>query len=533
MTSALIGKGNLLGDQGDYQGALDILQAALSRDPDNLMVQLEAAWYRALCGDYGDALKVLEACVPQIQGNDMRTRSLKSRTLYRIGVCIWNLDELPAARKNRSGAYSRFLDALKADPNFAAAYTSLGLYYADYGRDQKRARKCFLKAIELSASEVVAAERLARGYADAGDWDLVELVAQRVIESGKTRPDPSSKEKALSWPLAALGIVQLNRQEYAKAIVSFQHALRTTPQDYHSWIGLGESYHHSGRYVAATKAFEQAQRMQSEVVDGPPEDDWFARFLSANVKRELSQYEKAAQEYGRILETQPGEFGVAIALVQTLVEGARQSIERGFFGRASDQAREAITHCSSLVEQHSDVFNLWKTVGDACATFSFIHEKAIPFPWFEIKRLLDTRNEGIDYDVLSRLDGVGRQFFQEGEIDIDNAMTVKCFLHAAILAYKRSLSVSANDIHARAVGWYNLGWIEYRADMCLASIPQSNEKKGSSGYLKASIQCFRRAIETEARNSEFWNALGVATSTVNPAIAQHAFVRSLYLNDKV
>lgn len=99
----------------------------------------------------------------------------------------------------------------------------------------------FPKAFELSSSEVEAAERLAKSFAKSGEWDLVEVVSQRVIESGKAKPAPGSKKKGFSWPFAALGVVQLNNQEYAKSIVSFQSALRTAPANYYCWVGLGES----------------------------------------------------------------------------------------------------------------------------------------------------------------------------------------------------------------------------------------------------------------------------------------------------
>jgi superkiller protein 3 len=46
------------------------------------------------------------------------------------------------------------------------------------------------------------------------------------------------------------------------------------------------------------------------------------------------------------------------------------------------------------------------------------------------------------------------------------------------------------------------------------------------------MKCFKRAIELEAGNSEFWNSLGVITTTMNPKVAQHAFVRSLHLNER-
>ena len=74
----------------------------------------------------------------------------------------------------------------------------LGIYFQDYGKSKQRARVALQKAFELSTSELIAAERLAKLFADSGEWDLVELVGQRVVNSGKARPAPGSKKKAFS-----------------------------------------------------------------------------------------------------------------------------------------------------------------------------------------------------------------------------------------------------------------------------------------------------------------------------------------------
>ena len=98
-----------------------------------------------------------------------------------------------AARKDRQGAYAKLLAAIKANPNYAPAYTLLGIFYEDYNKDRRRARQCFQKAFELSPSEIVAAERLARLFANQGEWDIVEAVSQRVVDSGKAKQTPGSK----------------------------------------------------------------------------------------------------------------------------------------------------------------------------------------------------------------------------------------------------------------------------------------------------------------------------------------------------
>src|SRR5699024_10430692 len=118
-------------------------------------------------------------------------------------------------------------------------------------------------------------------------------VAQRVVDSGKAKPAPGSKRRGYSWPYAALGTVQVNKQQYSKSVVSFQAALRISPGDYHSWVGLGESYHHSGRFIAATKAFDHAQQLEGKLSNDEKENIWFARYMLANVKRELGEYDDA------------------------------------------------------------------------------------------------------------------------------------------------------------------------------------------------------------------------------------------------
>ncbi|MCJ1251950.1 Superkiller protein 3 [Trapelia coarctata] len=529
-SSALIGVGLILEEEEDYESAADFLDRALKRGPD-VKVRAESAWCKALNGHWKTGLEDLEACLPDLEAPDIRTKALRSQTLYRIGMCMWNLVTSKAARRARNGAYARLLSSLQANLNFAPAYTSLGIYYADYGKDKKRARKCFQKAFELSPSEVLAAERLARAFADDRDWDLVEVVAQRVVGSGKIRPPPGSKKKGISWPFAALGVCQLNSQDYAKSIVSFQSALRISPEDYHCWVGLGESYHNSGRYIAATKAFEHAEKLES-TANLHPDDTWFSRYMLSNVRRELGDFDEAASGYKDVLLAKPTEFGVAIALLQTFVESALRSIELGYFGRAASSAAEAITVAAGLVKHRHDAFNLWKALGDACCVFSCIQAYAKEFPIEAVSSTLQFEMVPEMFEQLADYDGTGAAVLQTMNSADSGPMSLEICLQAGILSQKRLIYVCVNNIHAQAVAWYNLGWTEYKAHVVLAQHAAESYDNKAPRYLKASVRCFKRAIELEAGNSDFWNALAIVATQLNPKVAQHAFVRSLYLNDK-
>jgi superkiller protein 3 len=95
---------------------------------------------------------------------------------------------------------------LRYNQNHAPAYTSLGLFYADVANDAPRAYKCFQKAFELDAGEVEAAERLAQDFADTRQWELVEVVARRVLSASRKR---LATKRELSWPHRALGVAEL------------------------------------------------------------------------------------------------------------------------------------------------------------------------------------------------------------------------------------------------------------------------------------------------------------------------------------
>lgn len=530
-TPALIGVGLVFEEEEDYDEAIGFFGRAMKRDPNNLRLRTEAAWVKALKGDYSTSKDELEETLPLITSSRPPNKELLALTLYRLGTCVWNLDTSVAARKSRKGAYAIFMGALRNDPNLAPASTSLGIFFADYAKDKKRAERAFKHAVELSPSEVLAAERLARLYADRGKWDEVELISRRVVDSGKVRPPPGSKRKGISWPFAALGVAELNKQDYHKAIVSFQSALKIEPNDYNCWVGLGESYFSSGRHIAATKALAHAQKLEDELNPEKVGDIWFTKFMLANVKRQLGEFDDAIDLYQAVIDERAQEEGVAIALIQTMVENALDCVEKGLFGKAIRLASDALDFSAQAPTSLVETFNFWKVVADSCSVFSSIQGRVTDFPTQVIRAILGTDDKSSVYDLLKEVDGVGTGvIFAEGIFADDEKVGVdltRC-IHATILAHKRAIHACASDIHAQAVAYYNLGWGEYRAHVCL---PTSLRKK-SSRYIKAAIKCFKRAIELEAGNSEFWNALGVVTSEINPAVSQHSFVRSLYLNER-
>lgn len=114
-------------------------------------------------------------------------------------------------------AYRCFITSLKRFSSYAPSFTSLGIYYAEAASppDPARASKCFQKAFELDPRETEAARRLAFGFAEEREWDLVEVVARRTIEGegghegGADAAAPTRFQPLNSWAWKALGVVDL------------------------------------------------------------------------------------------------------------------------------------------------------------------------------------------------------------------------------------------------------------------------------------------------------------------------------------
>jgi superkiller protein 3 len=146
----------------------------------------------------------------------------------------------PASGDSRKDAYPLFISALKQSSTFAPAFTSLGIHYLEFASppDPLRASKCFQKAFELDSREGEAARRLAEGFAEEKEWDLVEVVAKRTIEGeGGTEGDmaklkggagpnvnmgAAARYKPVNaWAWKASGVVEMVRESCATSLGDF------------------------------------------------------------------------------------------------------------------------------------------------------------------------------------------------------------------------------------------------------------------------------------------------------------------------
>ncbi|CCO29022.1 Superkiller protein 3 [Rhizoctonia solani AG-1 IB] len=239
----------------------------------------------------------------------------------------------------RDESYKRFIGALKLNPSYASAFTSLGIYYSEHANppDALRASKCFQKAFELDAGQGEAARRLAEGFAEEREWDLVEVVARRTIEGeggltgGLDKPgiEVARHQPTFAWAWKAIGLVEINRHNYTLAIQSFQVALRSNEGDYQSWLRLGEAYAQSGRHVAALKALEKAQSIA-------PSSEWIGAYTIGIVQRDMGLHSDAVNTLNKILAEHPGleDPMIIVALGKAHLELGYLEAQTGYSTRA-------------------------------------------------------------------------------------------------------------------------------------------------------------------------------------------------------
>ena len=82
------------------------------------------------------------------------------------------------------------------------------MYYGTKG-DNVRATKCFQKAFELDAREIQAAKILAENFAQEEEWELLAVVAERLIKGEGSQVGQGISIIQNSWAWKALGIVDM------------------------------------------------------------------------------------------------------------------------------------------------------------------------------------------------------------------------------------------------------------------------------------------------------------------------------------
>jgi superkiller protein 3 len=280
--------------------------------------------------------------------------------------------------------------------------------------------------------------------------------------------------------------------------------LRSSPSDVHAWIGLGESYANSGRHSAALKSFARAEALNP--------GNWFAKYILGNVQKDILEFGLACQTFREILLDNPNEFSVSLSLAQTLLTWAYACFRTGEFSKSIDVAVEGVMVAQGLVKKREELSEAWKLIGDASYLGSLVQVDGS-------KGLLE-----IAADVLDMSSEV--ETLLDDDCKEDGAEVKKRLLHCNVAAMKKVVTLTEGDRLAHSAVFFNLGLAKYRLATMETDVTTSTS-------VRPILDCFKKAIQSEPRNFEYWNALGVVTAGPLPSVAEKAFSRSLQINERV
>lgn len=542
----------------DYKNRIERL-LSLSPDPDQ-EAWIEMAWCDVNLGNLEQAKQQLEAIIERVDpiSYEGATAELRAKLWWRLGRCLWLMGG--DYRTAPTHAFTAFITALKRNPAFAPAYTSLGFYYEDVVQppDLVRSSKCFQKAFELDAREDEAARRLAVGFAEEQEWDLVEVVARRTIEGeggadaiGAGSPGAlQTSRRHLSrnaWAWKAIGNVEIAKKRFEDAILAFQIALRAEPDDQISWQRLGQAYALAGRHLAALKCFAKCLELV-EATGDPKDDGWQARYSIGDVHLELGNFSTAITTFSEILAKHPDELGVRVALSNAFLLASKQEFVTGYVERAEISAKSAIHEAvHTLLTHDRHLRSAWKIVADAIfhlSKFGSLQYAASLLTYEGTGELVPLLKLAKDLDIDAKLPSISVVTYDKlglaAGAGSETEISPFKLLQLSVYLYKLRVVLNASDDKVAGSAWADLATALYCASraMLLPSaqhfllspeLPvtvESAEAQSAQARLQA-IGSIKEALRHEPGQEAYWLLLGNLTFQSSVKLAQHCFVRAI------
>lgn len=509
---AKMGKGLIYMERYDWQKANSLLSEVVAQFPHDMEVLSELGWNEAQLGDLDNAITKFTSVLSRIEGTDLRSCEFRCLNSWRLAkVYLMKQErEMPEDQRYVKIAFSQLILSIKVLDTYAPSYSALGDIYCTYYFDNMRAFKCYYKAFELDAGDIVAAKYMTSYYAEMSNWKAASLVAERLVKSEKAK----SKLKEVNWASKVVGIYYLENQQEADSIEWFQSSLRVNPEDIESWVGLGQAYYACGRIEASIKVFDRALELDSQHL--------YCLNLKAQSLSFMGNFSDSVDILDRITKAAPKEELFQVSLSAVLVSYAMDLYSQGLLTKAISTAGRCIsvlTHMISELSCHGHSF--WVSLSEALGLFTLVRSKIDDLPIEDLITIFDSVSLDKRELVWDDLDNVSIENLLSNEKESNISITCK-FL---ILSSKYAISTANFDELTRTVRsslWYNVGSAELRAFHVLKDVQ----------YQRAAIACFKKAIQYQSNMCEAWVGLGIATMDVSYKVSQHCFIKASTLAPK-
>jgi superkiller protein 3 len=506
--------------------AKKLRKLSISANPER-EARLEMAWCDVKLGRLEEGKEELQEVINDTDDSVKVNREEQAKVWWRLGSCLWMMGG--SHRDETSQAFTCFITALKHDSSYAPAFTSLGFYYSRASQpvDPSRAVKCFQKAFELDSREDEAARQLAQVYADEDDWDLVYLVARRTIDgeggslalSGEVRSQRRHITRN-SWAWTAIGSTELIRQDYEKAIVAFQVALRSFPEDGSIWMRLGEAYTASGRLEAGIKTFEKAL----EIFRGTREE-WQPMYSIAIVQKQQGKLMEALTRLEELCVVQPEKHEIRIACAEVRLSLSIHQIGRGYTMRGKDGIIASIQEARETAEIQEQLLASWKVVADGLFHYAALH--------------LDENDEeflhGLAQGIIQMTDhykvdaGLPSIFSATAEVVSSKTSSKKKALLMNVYLNKLRITLHHDDEQVASSVWMDLA--QGLHELCSEHAAEQDTDSAKDCKNQA-IACTKEALKREPGNGSYWNSLGDLVFDSSIKLSQHCYIKAIETDAK-
>ncbi|MEN8229402.1 MAG: hypothetical protein ABFS38_14685 [Bacteroidota bacterium] len=235
--------------------------------------------------------------------------------------------------------------AFQLDKNLPEAHIAMGFYYYYALKEYRMASISFEKALEIRPNNNEYLFYLSKIYTTLGKWQEVRVLTNKVFES--------NPQNALFY--TNLGISYLYLDEFPKAILCQDRAIKLIPQWYGPYINKAYFLIYRGEIAEARATVDEAEKNTGKQ---------FFRFLA-----ELDLYEEKYSSAAKLIElADEQEFkdigesdGEAYLIKAKIYKYARKS------GQAKDYYSLAVEYFSDQIAHNPDYYYAYTKLGLAYA----------------------------------------------------------------------------------------------------------------------------------------------------------------------
>jgi tetratricopeptide (TPR) repeat protein len=276
------------------------------------------------------------------------------------------LAEIYTKQRDYSSAVSTYKKIIELDANNDAAYYGLGDVNMKM-MNWKEAITPLEKAVQLNPDRTNVFYQIASAHQELKEFDLAAEAFKKFIAS-----DPQQPFEAYN----RLGFCQMELQQFADAVVSFQEALKGIPDDVNITYKMAQSYEKAGQFEQAAETFYKLAEMS-------PKDARIYYNTVINMYNSAKMPDKAAEAANKMVALNPNDpdalfnlgfmlvqmkkFKEAIEILDRVIELTPEMeyahLNKGFSLYSLKQYKNAIQAYTNTVELFPENADAWMFLG--------------------------------------------------------------------------------------------------------------------------------------------------------------------------